>query len=217
MKKILVATLILTSGGVALADTINFAQIGPDGTTATASTTTPLTGVTAGGVDWSLVSPNGGVTMYQEGLDWDGDFVAGTPLMFDNWGGGPLTIDFTTAIASLTLAAQANAVGTFTETMLAYNGTTLVDVVTGTDYNPGQPNTTGEGTIPYLTVTNTLNAGAGITSVLVETTNDSEGIGLADPVPEPSTYALLLTGLGLVYVAARRRGQSLRVTAANPA
>jgi hypothetical protein len=38
--------------------------------------------------------------------------------------------------------------------------------------------------------------------------NNNEYIGISDPVPEPETYALMLAGLGVVSLAARRRRAS---------
>lgn len=42
-----------------------------------------------------------------------------------------------------------------------------------------------------------------------DVTGSVEGLAIAPPVPEPSTYALLLAGLGLTGVAARRRSNTI--------
>jgi hypothetical protein len=65
---------------------------------------------------------------------WEGVFPAGAPLLFDG-GPGAVTLDFQNAITSLTLAAQANNFGTYTETFQAFSGTTLVDTVSATLVN----------------------------------------------------------------------------------
>lgn len=115
-------TFLIGGSALAKADTINFSQFGADGT----SLGSPLVGVTTGGVGVTITSPNGSFEILQEGNDWNGIFPLTAPILFDGYGPGAVVLTFATGIDSLTLAGQANAYGAYTETALAYSGTTLV-------------------------------------------------------------------------------------------
>ncbi len=200
----LVVALGLAMTGAAHADTINFSQFGADGTTLSS----PLVGVTMGGVGVTLTSPNGSFTMYQEGNDWHGIFPSGAPILFDGEGAGAVDLSFASGLSSLTLAGQANAYGAYTETATAYSGNTVVDTVAANSFNyvtTNYPQYTG--TVPFLTVT-----GTDITSVVFSTTNDSIGLALyggagATPAATPLPASALLMGSALVLglLAMRRK------------
>lgn len=83
----------------------------------------------------------------------------------------------------------------------------------GSDFGDWATNCTSG---PFL-VQNAYGCAGKIASMQANSTSPEwialQAVGYTDPVPEPSTYSLLLTGLGLVYVFARRQ----RRTAANEA
>src|SRR6266436_4051679 len=114
-----VLTAVFAGASAAQADTIDFSQFGPPATTLTS----PLTGVSVGGDPVTLTSPNHTFETFIQAPHvtpgdgtWEGVFPAGAPLLFDGSGSGSVTLSFLNAITSLTLAAQANFGGTYTET-----------------------------------------------------------------------------------------------------
>ena len=198
-----VAAMAIGAAVPAFADSIDFAQFGPVGT----FVANGATGTTFGGVNFTITGPNSGFTEYQEGNNWAGEFANGEVILFDGFGSGAVTITFATAITSIQhLEAQANAFGAYTATLTAFAGATNLGSVS---YN-GVNNLGPEGTIPYLDF-----FGAGITSIVIGTTNDSQGFalggtgGLNNPppggVPEPAAWALMISGFGMAGAALRRR------------
>jgi len=196
------------AGLAAKADMLDIPQFLPDGTINASPS-----GTTIGGVTYTVIGPNEDFTTFVEGTDWNGEFTIGQAILWDgrlavygpgSYGPGSVTIEFSSGISSLTLAAQALDYGPYTETMWAYSGLTLVDVVGASAFNH-MDDALYAGTVPYLTVT-----GNDITSVVVATTNDGAGFAIGDavPVPEPSTYALMLVGFGLIGFVAYRRSRN---------
>lgn len=205
--KILLASssaLIIGLSGVAHADSINFGQFGPNGSTFP----NVLTGTTTDGVGITVTGPGLGFEVLEEGAGWDGNFPANTPVLFDNYAPGAVTIDFATPISNITdLALELNLFGSFTATLQAYDGTTLLGSQSFTStsgYDPG-------------TQMSFNFSGSGITSIVLSSTNDAEGLGLGGAggtggyagTPEPSTWFLMiggLAGIGLMLRRAKRQG-----------
>jgi hypothetical protein len=191
-SKLHLAVVVFAAGfaaaSAAQADTINFSQFGP---AFTALMTPPvLTGTTVGGdtftLNGGLNGPSGSFERRDEGNGWSGIFPQGDPLLWLKGGGNTAVIlNFLNPITSLTLAAQANLFGAYTETFQAFSGPTLVDQESANAFNDG----VSKGTVPFLTVRGGSSSTGflPITSVMVTTTNNAVGFALdgAAAVPGP--------------------------------
>jgi len=193
---ILFAAGLAIAAAPAFADTINFGQFGSEGT----SVADGASGVTTGGVDFTVTGPGNGYTIYDESPagDWNGQFVSGTPLLFDNSTPGAIDINFATPISSITgIALQDNYFGAYTATLTAYNSSDVeLGSVTYSSNNEG----VGSGPIPTFDFSS-----AGISEIVFTSTNDGLGaaLGGVGGVPEPATWALMLTGIAGLGAAMR--------------
>lgn len=218
LRTCLLAGVLAAVASPAFADSIDFAQFGTPGT----MIANGASGTTNGGVAFTISGMSDGFTEYledyahDEAYSWAGEFAYHETILFNDSGLSPVTINFATPVASLQdVEAQANASGSYTATLKAYNGATLLGTVSYDSYNsPGDP--TVEGTIPHLDFF------GNITSVQIFTTNDGLGFalggtgGVDNPpppeggVPEPGTWAMMLAGFGGVGGALRRRKSALK-------
>jgi hypothetical protein len=203
--KVLLATVALSFAGLlpANADTINFGQFGPDGT----SLGQVFTGTTTGGVSFEVVTPTAaGASVLQQGGDFVGQFSTNTLLVFVGQT-GPTDIIFLTPISSISgFGLEDNLFGPFSATLTA---TDINGNVLGTDtYSSVSAN--APGTLPSFSF-----AAPGIFEIALTSTNDSLGyaLGSVGAVPEPSTWAMMILGfLGVGFVAYRRNNnRSLRL------
>ena len=212
---LIAASCVAFIAAPAFADSINFAQFGPDGT----GVSDGSSGVTNGGDTFTIFSPGAspglpaaGFEELQEGASWAGEFAPGETILFDNYTPGLTTIDFATPVSSIQdLEAQANSDGFYTATLTAYNS--LGAVVSSDSYN-GDNEDGPEGTIGNLNV-----FGSGIASITIGTTDDGEGFALGgtggtgnpppiSAAPEPATWLLMFAGIGgigLMLRQARRK------------
>lgn len=187
---LLAASLLLTSSGIASATTINFETGAP----ALFNQTTPLTGEYKstgaffsgnGGVAGSILDQTGGFGINARSGN---DFLAFNTMITGNGD----TVSFATPVDTVSLYIGAGVAGDFSLT--AFDGKSVL----GTDVK-----TSKAGDYTKLTF-----SGAEITSFSFMSSNLSAYVVddltfKAAPVPEPSTFALL--GSGLAGLAALRR------------
>ena len=179
------------AASAAQADTINFSQFGP---AFTAFPSGSVTGTTVGGDTFTLEGPFPQLQRRDEGNGWSGIFPRGDPLLWAfnvNGNTGTVLLSFLNPITSLTLAAQANRFGAYTETFQAFSGVALVDQESANAFN----DQVSEGTVPFVTVRGG-SASTGffpITSVMVTTTNNALGFALDGAVAVPGP----IVGAGL--------------------
>ena len=209
MKKLLMAAaavVALASAGAASADTINFGQFGGE---FTSLPNTITTGLTTGGVGFTVTGPGSGFTILKQGNSWAGNFPTGTLLLFNSYAPGPMTFDFVTAISSITqLAIESNYYGNYIATLKAYDSSlTLL----GTQ-NLNAVSAFAPGTVPAFNF-----SAPGISRLVISTTNDGVGFALGgaggtggyNSVPEPATWGLMIMGFGALGAMMRRRNATL--------
>ena len=202
------ASALACLAGVARADTIDFSQFQPDG----AFFPNVLTGTTVGGVGFTLTgNGNGFKRVTANTSDWvNSQFPAGDPLLFDagpmSYGPGPVTIDFSSPISSITgLAAESDVYGPYTATLTAFDGSTLLGV---SSYSATGLITSSPNTLPAFSFSSPA-----ITSISLDTSTDSGGFAIGS-VPEPASWAMMLVGLGALGVALRHNRPKKVVAAA---
>jgi hypothetical protein len=120
-------------------------------------------------------------------------------VIYDKGSPGAVTITFGSSIDGIKdLAIQPLAIGAYTATLTAYDGVAVVGGQTVQGFNAPGP----EGSIAYFYL-----AAPEITSIVLSSTNDFDGIAIGGGigVPEPSAWALMLTGSALAGGALRRK------------
>ena len=125
----------------------------------------------------------------------------------------------TLVLAALCIGATAFAAQTVSST--AFDSTTTVTIITG--YGGGNGNQTGQGQangfdngnglkngMTIGTATSTASAATSTATATATVTGTTSGISesFVSPVPEPSDYALMLTGLAMLIAGVKRRGRA---------
>ncbi len=156
------------------------------------------------GVGYQASGPGDGFTVYTEGHGWMGEFVHDTTLLYDDGAPGAVTITFQSPIDSIMgLSAEPELYGAYTATMKVYDGAVLLGSSAYSSFNgPGL-----EGTIPTFGF-----AHPGITSIVIDTTNDDLGfaIGGGAGIPEPLSWVLMTVGFGGLGLVTRSRRRTER-------
>ena len=208
--------LIVAPGGLNSDTTVNWAQLGGDGTllgsTFTATPAGALTGVNT--IDGSLSGPNSilAVVCPASSCSWDAQsvgFLTGQTLIWTSdagsGGNGPLVLTFP-AVYAAGLWLQADTAGAFTASITAtYAGTSTQTYTEASDAS-GDPIFIGErnGVANITSISLTLTGGGfggnlndfAVDRLLLNDTN-------ASSVPEPAS--VLLLGTGLAALALRKR------------
>jgi hypothetical protein len=205
-------SLVVTPGALGANDTVNWAQLGVDGTTVTQSFS--ALSANAWSIAGLLTGSDGCVAVVTTGsvCGWSATsgFVSGDSTIWaENGstysGSGPVSLSFS-AVFGAGLYVQATSPGSFTASIDAYNGVTLLGSFTVTS-------PTGSGV--FIGVLDTV---ADITRIQVGLTACSSGCDTADfavnqlmlkeaaAVPEAPTATLL--GLGLLALPWVRRRMS---------
>lgn len=149
-----------------------------------------------------------GFEVVQAGVSYFGTaFSDGTTILYGGGefgSGAPVTIDFSTPVAEVGLTLEEYAVGPYTVTFSAYDGSNLLGTFTADGSDPEG----GYASILSFEGVQATNGDVITSLVLSDDNGNNLGLGpvsYGSPTPEPGTFGLLLTGLAGLGGAIRRK------------
>lgn len=217
MKKLAcVVALVLVSASAAGAQTMvtSRAALGATGffdwsvlgaaNTLVNNPTAGIVGTTTGGITATVSKQSvGPLQRRDEGIGWGGNFANGDALLWTNDTPGFMRIEFSSAVSAVGAQFQANVFDPFTGILRVFNGATLLNSFA----LAGNSTFDRDNSAIFLGAEN-----ASITAIEYEVSGATIDFAInrlsvraATVVPEPSTYALLASGLFAIGFAARRR------------
>ena len=188
-----------SAGALSPNDSINWTQLGSAFTTVAspANVTSDL------GSSAVVLDSSGDMMRLDQGSGWAGNFAPGEALLW-NQSAGTLTINFASAVKGVGAKIQRDAYGDFVAGILVNGGALGSFSFNGTGSGAGDDSTAFAGVLSdaydITSITFTMDGGAPSFAIgkLVLGAN-------ANAVPEPATWALLISGFGMIGFAARRR------------
>ncbi|GAB4457665.1 MAG: hypothetical protein OHK0029_17850 [Armatimonadaceae bacterium] len=200
-------SLVTVRANIAENDAIDWGQFGPVST----NVTNPSSGVTDGGVDFTVSKTTSGVFQRRDQNNgWLGNFSPGDELLYTNLTAGPLTVDFgTNQLLAGGVQIQGNVFSSFNATVEALDadGTVVFSsaLIPGTSNNNADDSAIFIGvesvSQPFARLRFNVAAGADFAINQASLRFVSEGA----TAPEPGALSLLAIGMVAFGVVVRRR------------
>ena len=212
--------LVTSRGALGETDYIDWGVLGDAGTTVSNPSTVSSHGnnsTTVSETSGSFARTDQSPPDLGQCCTWYGNFAPGDHLLWTGSGYGPVTIKFTTPVAGAGAQIQANLVAPFTATLDVYDP---AGGLLGTFTLPGHNDTNhiGDNSAIFLGARDTTSADIG--KIVYSTVSPSDTsynnnfainrLSLVSPVPEPTTLALLGSGLPVFVIAMRTRVRKRR-------
>ncbi len=183
-------------------DSINWSQLGPSDTFLTGSQTV----LSGGGLQATVSSAGNIFAVFDQGINWGGNFAPGTAVLWDNGvnGGGPdITLTFATPVSAVGAQIQADYYGAFTAQVVG-GGTVFTE--------NGTSNGNGDGSAIFIGLQSSTANISSIQFTLTSAFNNPNDFAIgtvelttaATATPLPSTWTMLIAGfVGLGFFAYR--------------
>ncbi len=195
-----VPIVVTSRAGLAATDFIDWGVLGPSFTVVANPFSVSSNG---GSTSATLSMPTGSFERRDQGNGWNGNFAPGDHVLWTQGANGPTTIKFTNPVAGAGAQIQRNLFGPFTANLNVFDpSNTLIGAFT----LPGNSNSNGDNSAIFLGV---IDNSADIGSIVYDTDTHDFAINQLSlnlsPVPEPSTLALITSGLPVLVFSMRKR------------